>query len=79
MGATQRNEVTFDGRLMSRDMAARGWIKKDLARRAGTTAMSVGRFLSGKSQSARMAAKLSKALGYSVRRYMVPDRQAVAS
>lgn len=64
--------VTYNTQLMAEDMAANGWLKTDLAKRARTTAMTVGRFLSGKSQTPKTAKKLAKALGYEVRRYVVP-------
>lgn len=59
-------------------MAAKGFIKKDLAARARVSPMVVTRFLSGERQTARAAKKLAAALGYSVRRYIVSSREAVA-
>ncbi len=64
---------------MLEDMAAKGFLKKDLAEKAGVSAMAVTRFLRGDQQTARMAKKLASALGYSVRRYLVPGHEAVAS
>lgn len=64
---------------MREDMAAKGFLKKDLAERAGVSAMAVTRFLSGERQTARMVKKLAAALGHSTRRYIVPNREAVAS
>ena len=63
---------------MREDMAAKGFLKKDLAQRAGVSAMAVTRFLSGERQTARMAKKLASALGHSTRRYIVSAREAVA-
>jgi transcriptional regulator with XRE-family HTH domain len=70
--------VTYNVDLMVKDMAARGFLKKDLAKRAGVSAMAVTRFLRRERQTAPMAKKLAKGLGYSVRRYL-PDEVAVAS
>ena len=61
----------FDSGLLAEDVAAKGWQPADLAIRAGVARSSVSRFLSGDYQTARMAAKLAAALGYSVRRYIV--------
>lgn len=68
--------VTYNVALMSRDMAAKGFIKKDLAAKAGVSAMAVTRFLRGDRQTARMAKRLATALGYSVRRYIDSREQA---
>ena len=63
----------YDVALLRDDVAAKGWLAIDLARKAQVSHMSVGRFLSGERQTARMAKKLATALGYSVRRYIVPS------
>lgn len=68
--------VTYNVALMCEDMAAKGFIKKDLAAKAGVSAMAVTRFLRGDRQTARMAKRLATALGQSVRRY-IDSRQAV--
>lgn len=62
---------------MAEDMAAKGWTKLELANRAGVADMTVIRFLRGESQTAPTAKKLAKALGHSVRRYLISS-QAVA-
>lgn len=59
-------------------MAGKGWLPIDLARRADVSHMSVGRFLRGERQTARMAKKLAEALGYSIRRYLISSARAVA-
>lgn len=71
--------VRYDTRLMVADMARRGWNKSGLAAKARVSNMTVGRFLSGEVQTAPMAARLAKALGHSVDRYLVPVESAVAS
>lgn len=60
-------------------MTERGWLKSDLARRARVSQMAVGRFLRGERQTAPMAKKLARALGYkSARRYLISATEAVA-
>ena len=61
---------------MAEDMAAKGWLQTDLARQAETSHMTVGRFLRGDHQTNRTAKKLAKALGYSVRRYLLSASEA---
>lgn len=69
----------YDVAMLEADMAAKGWLPVDLARRADVSHMSVGRFLRGEVQTARMGMKLARALGYSVRRYLVAQSgEAVA-
>lgn len=68
---------TFDVDLMQRDMAERGWQSTDMAHRADCAVSTVTRFLRGEYQTPRTAKKLSKALGRSVRRYLI-DASAVA-
>ena len=63
--------------LLRNDIAAKGWLPTDLARRARVSDMTVSRFLSGERRTPRTAKKLARALGYSIRRYLVFD-QAVA-
>jgi len=69
---------TFDVVLVQEDMARRGWIPIDLARRAKVSHMTIGRFLRGERQTARTAAKIAAALGFSVRRYLISGGKAVA-
>jgi plasmid maintenance system antidote protein VapI len=52
------------------DMANRGWMATDLARAAGVSEVTVSRFLNEQTNTAKTAAKLAAALGYSVRRYV---------
>lgn len=65
--------VTYNVQLLAEDMAAKGWTKSDLANKAAVADMTVIRFLRGESQTAPTAKKLAKALGRSVRRYIVPS------
>jgi len=71
--------VVYDVDLMSQDMAAMGWLPIDLARKAKVSHRRVGRFFRREFQTARTAAKLAKALGQPIRRYIVSQQQAVAS
>ena len=63
--------IRFNGQLMAEDMAAAGWTKLELARRAKVADFTVTRFLRGEQQSAPTAKKLAKALGQSVERYLI--------
>lgn len=60
---------------MAEDVALRGWLPIDLARKARVADMTVYRFLRGEQQTAPTAKKLAAALGYSVRRYLISSRQ----
>jgi transcriptional regulator with XRE-family HTH domain len=71
-----RTPVTYDVDKLLRDMAARGWIARDLARAAGVSDMAVSRFLNGEIRTPRMAKKFADALGYSVRRYLAHTTEA---
>ncbi len=64
----------FDIELMAEDLIVRGWRPIDLARKARVSDMSVYRFLDGRQQTAPMAKKLARGLGYSVRRYLISTR-----
>ena len=68
----------FDGQRMADDIALRGWLPIDLARKAGVADMTVYRFLRGERQTAPMAKKLAEALGYSIRRYLIRREGAAA-
>lgn len=71
--------ATWNAALLGDDMKSRGWLPIDLARRAKVSHMTVGRFLSGERQTARTAKKLSGALGYSIRRYLISSRSGAAA
>lgn len=59
----------FNVNRLVADMAQRGWNDSDLARAAGVSAMSVGRFLDGTHRTAKMADKLARPFGYTAARY----------
>lgn len=75
----ETRSISYDVERLKEDMALRGWLPTDLARKARVSDMTVGRFLRGEVQTARTAKKLASALGYSIRRYFVASREAVAS
>jgi plasmid maintenance system antidote protein VapI len=70
---------SYNVTLMLADMAVKGWLDTHLAKSAKVSAMTVSRFLRGDVQTAPTAKKLAKALGYSVRRYLVLPRAARVS
>jgi len=66
-------QVKYNRQLLAEDMAAMGWTKRDLALRAGVSDMTVIRFLRGDHQhTGPTMKKLATALGWDVRRYIVP-------
>ncbi len=68
--------ITYDVDRLAEDIALKGWMASDMARAADVSASTVSLFLNGKHQTAKTAAKLARALGYSVRRYLVTARRA---
>lgn len=71
--------IHFNTQRMAEDMAIKGWNKLELANHAGVADMTVIRFLRGESQTAATAKKLAKALGFSIRRYLISaDERASA-
>lgn len=67
---------TYNIDRLKADLALRGWIGTDLARAAGVSHTSVHRALGAGRVSPRMMARLAKALGYTVRRYVQVRRAA---
>lgn len=65
--------LKYDVERMRLDIAAKGWLPVDLARRAKVNPASVTRFLSGEFQTPRMAKKLSKPLGKPPDHYLVSE------
>jgi plasmid maintenance system antidote protein VapI len=76
--ATTAARFRFDHHLMAEDVAVRGWTPAEFARRAHVADMTVYRFLDGTSQTAPTAKKLARALGHSIRRYLISSRKAAA-
>lgn len=68
----------FDLDAISQDMLAKGWLQTDLARAAGVSDMTVTRFLRSERQTARTAKKIARALGRSVRHYLLTADEKVA-
>ena len=71
--------VRFDIRKLQDDLAEKGWLPTDLAKRAGVSDMTVSRFLKGEFQTNRTAAKLAKALGRTTRRYLIRSGSEAAA
>lgn len=74
----QKSGLAYRVDLMRGDIARKGWLPVDLARKAKVSHMTVSRFLSGKQQTPRTAKKLAAALGYSITRYLIASAKAVA-
>lgn len=72
MANTSTPRPRFDVERMHDDMVLKGWLTNELARRAGVSDMTAYRFFSRTAQTAKTAHKLASALGYSVRRYLIP-------
>jgi transcriptional regulator with XRE-family HTH domain len=66
--------VKFNAHRLTVDLANRGLAATDLARLAGVSDKTVSRFLRSETQTAATAKKLAEALGYSVRRYVIPSQ-----
>lgn len=75
----ENTKPRFDVALMRNDIAAKGWLPTDLARKARVSDMTVSRFLRGEAQTAPTAKRLAKALGYSIRRYLIPASEGAVS
>lgn len=73
-----RPSPKFDTQRLVDDMAARGWQATDIARAANVSDMTVSRFLRREAQSAKTADKLARALGYSIRRYLIRSSTSAA-
>ena len=69
--------VRYNTQLLAEDIAAKGWMPVDAARRSGLSSKTVTRFLSGEFQTAKTAKRLAEALGRSVSRYLVRQAEAV--
>lgn len=62
--------IHFDTQLMAEDLAAKGWLRAELARRAKVSDASCYRFFQGRQRTATVAKKLAKALGQKPERYI---------
>lgn len=71
MGTPQQ----FDVAKLERDIAARGWLARDLARAAGVSDMTVSRVLSSERSNPRTWARIAAAMGYTVRRYLLAKQE----
>jgi ribosome-binding protein aMBF1 (putative translation factor) len=72
--------ISYDVALMRKDMAERGMLPTDLAKKAKVADITVSRFLRGIQQNAKTAKRLARALGYKTpKRYVIAGSEAVAS
>lgn len=74
-----RPKATYNVERVTDDMALRGWNQSDLARAARLSNMTITRFLRREAQTAKTDERIARALGYTVRRYLVPAESAIAS
>lgn len=77
-GTTSLPTARYDVALIVRDMTVRGWNRAKLAKSARVSIPTISKFLSGEVQTAGSAAKISKALGRTVERYLIAVDEAVA-
>lgn len=72
-----RPRVVYNVSKIAAEMTRRGWNDSDLAREAKVSAMTIGRFLSGRVQTAKTAKAIADAFGHKVDRYIVaPEAKA---
>lgn len=79
MTTSKPKALRYNVALIYDDMALKGWLPTDLARKAGLSDMTISRFLGGDTQTPPTAKKIAEALGRSIRRYYVPSAEALAS
>lgn len=63
--------LRYDGQKVAFDMAAKTWEIADLAAATQLSTRTIYRFISNEVQTRKTAKAIAKALGYSVRRYML--------
>jgi transcriptional regulator with XRE-family HTH domain len=75
MGAVKtrrrRPRARFDVKRIVADMTLRGWNNQDLARAARVSDMTITRFLSGDTQTAKTNIAIARALGFGAKRYFI--------
>lgn len=74
----KERRITYDTDRIREDISLRGWMQNDLARAAGVSEQAISYFMSGRVQTARTAGKIARALGYTVKRYLISARRSVA-
>jgi transcriptional regulator with XRE-family HTH domain len=73
MAEQARTFLVYDIPRLQHDLAAKGWLPTDLAKKAEVSHMTVSRFLRGLAQTPRTAKKLSRALGHPPDHYLLPQ------
>lgn len=82
MATLTRKQARIDGwkfDLLRSDLRGKGWIAQDLADRSGLSKATVSRVLRGLRANPRTMSDVAKALGHSVRRYIVPSSGTVSA
>ncbi|MEZ5421010.1 MAG: helix-turn-helix domain-containing protein [Vicinamibacterales bacterium] len=76
MATNSMPRLQFDGRKLYEDAVAKGVDIAQLVDRSGKSQRTVYRFITGELQTAETAQALSRALGYSVSRYLIRSEVA---
>ena len=71
-------KIYFDVDQVRIDVALKGMNQSDLAKRARLSRMTISRFLSGQNKSPSTAKKVARALGQTVKRYLIVEQPSVA-
>lgn len=71
--------LRFDGHRVALDMAAKPWDVDELAKRAKLSGRTVYRFINNEVQTLTSAKALARALGYSVKRYLIQTERPEAA
>lgn len=71
-------DLDLDLAKLKADIADRGWLAEDLARKAKVHKATVSRVLAGLRANPRTVARLARAMGYTVRRYRLKPEAKVA-
>lgn len=76
MRKTRRPIIRFNARLILEDAGARGWMATDLARFSEVSDATLSNVLKGVRCTPKTVAKLAKALGHPVERYVLRSQVA---
>jgi transcriptional regulator with XRE-family HTH domain len=70
--------LRFDGQKVAFDMAGKPWDVQELAHKARLSERTVYRFINNEVQTLATARALAKALGFSVKRYLIAPAEGSA-